>query len=290
MSSSIAADQADPQRIALYKGMEARQENEYERLRKQHELHMTAMDRVLIRAPLPKTKPIRILDSATGDGLWMVDALKEFPEASFVGTDIFQKHFEQIQNLPSAITFKVQSVMDEWPVEDQNAYDLVHQRYCLAMFNPEKESAIVKRLFGLVKSGGFIQLVDADLVSYDGGEEHPGMTRMMNYMQRGFTEAGMNPSPGPSIAGWLRESGAVDIQERVLSFPMGCQAATLEDQISTTNNLTNMIDNFAMIGSKTPNYWYTPEEFKSLKEAVVKEMAEIGNTWRFWVVTGQKPI
>lgn len=69
MTSSVAIDQADPQRAALYKGMEVRQHTEYDRLRIQHELHKDAMGGVLIRVPLSKTDAVRVLDSATGDGL-----------------------------------------------------------------------------------------------------------------------------------------------------------------------------------------------------------------------------
>ena len=307
---SVAADQADPTRGALYKGMEARQDSEYERLRMQHELHKTAMEGKLVRVPLSKDESVRILDSATGDGLWMVDVSATYPNAQFVGTDILQKHFEQLQNIPASITFKIQSVMDEWPTADKDAYDLVHQRYCLAMFSPVKGEGIVKRLFELVKPGGYIQLVDANLVGYDGGEEHPGMTRLMQFIKRAFTEAGMNPAPGPSLAAWLGKAGATDIEETVFSFPMGRLAATPQAQKSTTANLQAMIDNFAMIGSselrpratwhstqqiqcrrpqtETPGYWYSPTDFHTLKQAVVKEMAETGNTWRFLVVTGRR--
>jgi hypothetical protein len=188
---------------------------------------------------------------------WMVDVSKEYPNATFVGTDILEKHFQQLENIPASIDFKVQSVLEEWPAQDHGAYDLVHQRYCLAMFSPEKEEAMVGRLFGLVKPGGYIQLVDANLTGYDRGENHPGMSRMMDFIQRGFTEAGMNPAPGPFIADWLRKAGAVNIQETVLSFPLGCKASTKEAQVSTTENLTNMVDNFAMIGSsKKPSHLF----------------------------------
>jgi hypothetical protein len=207
------------------------------------------MDGELVRVPLSKTAPLRILDSATGDGLWMVDVSAKYPNAQFVGTDILQKHFGQLKNIPTSISFKIQSVMDEWPAEDHGAYDLVHQRYCLSMFSPEKDEGIVKRLFELVKPGGYIQLVDANLVGYDGGEAHPGMSKLMEFIQRGFTEAGMNPAPGPSISGWLRRAGATEIEETVLSFPMGRLAATPIARKSTKANLEAMIDNFAMIGS-----------------------------------------
>jgi gliotoxin biosynthesis N-methyltransferase len=304
---SVAADRADPSRTALYKGMEIRQQNEYERLRTQHELHKDAMQGELVRVPLSTTEPIRVLDSATGDGLWMEEVSKQYPNATFVGTDINTKHFEQLKGLPASISFRIQSVMDPWPVEDHGAYDLVHQRYCLAMFSLQKDEQIVKKLFELVKPGGFIQLVDANLLGYDGGEQHPGMDQMMAYMKRGFEEAGMNAAPGPLVASWLRNSGAVDVQDNVFSFPMGSMAATPEAQTNTTSNLSAMIDNFAMIGSskccissincpyktsltaaEIPNYWFSQDQFKALKEAVLEEMENTGNTWRFNVVTARK--
>jgi SAM-dependent methyltransferase len=251
MSDSVKHDESDPVRAPLYAGMAVRQQNEYDRLRTQHELHKAAMKGQLIRVPLSQDRPVRVLDSATGDGLWIVDVAKQYPKATFVGTDIVPKHFEQLKDLPSSISFKIQSVLEDWPEEDHGAFDLVHQRYCLAMFSPEKDAAIVSRMFKLVKPGGYIQLVDANLLGYDGGDAHPGMTRMMRYMQRGFTDANMNPAPGPNLAEWVKAAGALDVKEEVLSFPMGCLAATNADQQNTTSNLVNMIDNFAMIGSST---------------------------------------
>ncbi|KUL91014.1 hypothetical protein ZTR_00887 [Talaromyces verruculosus] len=267
---SVAADRADPRRAALYKGMEVRQENEYERLRMQHELHKNAMNGELIQVSLSKSEPIRVLDSATGDGLWMKDVAEQYPNATFVGTDINATHFEQIKDVPSSISFKIQS------------------RYCLAMFNPQKEEEIVCRLFDLVKPGGRIQLINANLLGYDGGLQHPSMDQMMSYMERGFREAGMNAAPGPLIAGWLQKAGAVDVQDRVFSFSMGRLAATPEAQVSTSSNLCTVIDNFAMIGSKIPGYWFSQGQFKALKEAVLEEMEITGNTWRFYVVTATK--
>ncbi|KAM3067782.1 hypothetical protein ACMFMG_011516 [Clarireedia jacksonii] len=81
MNFSIATDKTDPQRKALYKAMEIRQKNEYERLRMQHELRKGAMGGVLVRVPLSKQMPTRILDSATEDGLSAPDDFKLLKEA-----------------------------------------------------------------------------------------------------------------------------------------------------------------------------------------------------------------
>ncbi|EPE30773.1 S-adenosyl-L-methionine-dependent methyltransferase [Glarea lozoyensis ATCC 20868] len=289
MTSSTGSAQLDPAYGDFLKGMALRQETEYERLRLQHELHKTAMSGKLVQVPLSTTRPLRILDSGTGDGTWMVDVSKQYPQAELVGTDIFQKHFEQLKDVPKCISFKVQSVLDDWPAEDHEAYDLVHQRYCLAQFSAEKDAAIVMRLFGNVKPGGYLQIVDANLGGFDGGEGHEAMVKAMDYFIKAFTEHGLEPRPGPSAAEWMRQAGAVDIHEEVMSFNVGIKATTPEDQTGTTVNLTTIIDNFAAIGSRDPNYWYTPNDFMALKNGIIEEMAKTGNTWRFWVITGKKP-
>lgn len=106
-------EMADPTRAPLYKGMELQQNNEYERLRRQHILHRQVLGNKLIRVPLPSDKPIQILDSGTGDGLWMLDAAAEYPNATFVCTDLQLAHFKQIKDLPSKISFKVQNLLND---------------------------------------------------------------------------------------------------------------------------------------------------------------------------------
>jgi methylase of polypeptide subunit release factors len=96
-------DAADAVRQAMYAQLVVQGEDEYVRLRLQHELLTRAMGGQLIRAPMPPAP--RILDSATGDGLWMVEALKAHPDATLRGTDLDTKHFQRLQHLPSAISF-----------------------------------------------------------------------------------------------------------------------------------------------------------------------------------------
>jgi len=307
MVSSLEQDQADPFRAGFYKGMEVRQNDEYGRLRRQHLLHKTVMNDKLIRVPLPHdSRSLKILDSGTGDGLWMLDASDEYPNATFVGTDLFAKHFEQIQNLmPPNISFKVQNLLDDWPTEDDRAYDLVHQRYCLAQFTEEKDNEITKNMWNLVKPGGYIQFVEADMMSFEGGENHSGLTRFMAFVNKAFPQAKMNHRPGPGIKHWLENAGASGVQEEVFAFKMGAAATSEEMRKATTENMNAIISNFAMVGSSEffkspkqdlridaisgwPNYWYTPEDFKILADEVGNEMETTGNTWKFWLVTAKK--
>ena len=92
-------------RQALYAQVATQGEDEYVRLRLQHELLARAMGGRLIRAPIPADP--KILDSATGDGLWMMEVSREVPGATFCGADLEARHFEHAKNRPSNITFGI---------------------------------------------------------------------------------------------------------------------------------------------------------------------------------------
>ncbi|CAG8975304.1 hypothetical protein HYALB_00010546 [Hymenoscyphus albidus] len=268
MTSSTGSVQPAPSFDDFLKGIYLRQEDEYERLRLQHELHKTAISGELVRVPLSKTDPLRILDSGTGDGTWMVDVLKHYPNAEL--------HFEQLKDIPSSISLKVQNVLDEWPAEDQNAYDLVHQRYCLTQFSAEKGAAIIKRLYGNVKPGGYLQIVESNITGFDRGDGVDGrennveIIKAMDYFNKEFTRRGLKPRPGPSAGEWMHKAGAVEADEKIMSFDVGIKAATLEEQTSTITNITAIIDNFAAMGARDPNYWFKPDDFKALKQGVIE--------------------
>ncbi|KAF1979680.1 hypothetical protein BU23DRAFT_563076 [Bimuria novae-zelandiae CBS 107.79] len=94
--------------------------------------------------------------------------------------------------------------------------------------------------------------------------------------------------PGPSLVKWLEQVDGTNIKEKILSFKMGVAAEDEESRHETIDNIGAMVSMFAMFCSKIPGYWYTPEDFKVLADAVSREMETIGNTWKFWVVTAQK--
>lgn len=183
----------------------------------------------------------------------------------------------------------MQNVLEEWPSEEKEKFDLVHQRYCLSQFSVEKNTAVIKRLFGLVKPGGWIQIVESDLGAFDRGEGHEGMERACEYFVKAFKEAGLTTDPGPRAENWMKDAGAKDVKVEVFEFPVGVKAGTMEDQLNSTKLLVNIVDNFTMIGKSRADYWYTPEDFRRLREGMLEELATVGNTWRFWVVVGRKP-
>jgi hypothetical protein len=74
VESPLNSSSNAPSETGFQKGVNIAQNDEYGRLRRQHPLHKHVMNDKLIQVPFPASRPIKILDSATGDGLWMLDA------------------------------------------------------------------------------------------------------------------------------------------------------------------------------------------------------------------------
>jgi hypothetical protein len=251
METPLNSSSNAPSETGFHKGVNIAQNDEYGRLRRQHLLHKHVMNDKLIRVPFPSSRPIKILDSATGDGLWTLDAGDEYPHATFVGTDVSYQHFCQIPcNLnPGNISFEVQNLLGEWPAEDKEAYDLVHQRYCLALFTPAQDQEIIERLWELVKPGGYIQFVESDMMIFQRGPEHAGMTRFMTFAEKAFPMAGMNHRPGPAVKGWLESAGAKDVREEEFEFKTRAAAASEEMRKVIAEHVNATIGNMARAAS-----------------------------------------
>lgn len=120
-----------------------------------------------------------------------------------------------------------------------------------------------------------------------------------------YAKANLNHRPGPGLVKWLEQAGARNIKEEIYSIKIGAAADTVALENETAANVASIIDEFAMIVSSKyeityravqatnsdvewPGYWYTPEDFKNLSNAVSTEMKTAGNVWKFWLVTAQK--
>jgi hypothetical protein len=134
------------------------------RLRAQHDIVRSALGGKLIHCPIDLSRPnLRILDSATADGYFLFDLwcteLGDPDSAVLIGTDIAQ--FPELSDYPPNITLKRQNIMEDWPTEWEGTFDLAHQKNVIVHTGTFQEAVkVVRRLAGLVKPGGWIQIVD----------------------------------------------------------------------------------------------------------------------------------
>jgi hypothetical protein len=138
---------------------------------------------------------------------------------TYVGTDITESYFPAPSTLPKNISLHVQSITKPWPVEWNSSFDLVHQRFALPAAGKDGIANAVKNLVGLVKPGGWIQLIDADHSIYTG----PAMRDMWLVMKEIFAQMNLPDDLAKNVKGWLIANELEDVQERILDVPLGAK-------------------------------------------------------------------
>ncbi|KAF2120576.1 S-adenosyl-L-methionine-dependent methyltransferase [Lophiotrema nucula] len=192
--------------------------DEITRLSYNHALFKDAMGGNLVLAPIDfSSGPKRILDSATADGLWLRDLAATCPvDHEFTGTDINPAQFPK--DSVANFSYRVQDVHGDWPVDWNSRFDLVHQRLGLAASGPRTQD-VVKNMARLVRPGGWIQFVEAD--DHESSDAGPMWKQNMILFRDLFKAMGSRYSSGDEIAGWLRDVGFEDVEEKVFGLRFG---------------------------------------------------------------------
>ncbi|RUS19808.1 S-adenosyl-L-methionine-dependent methyltransferase [Endogone sp. FLAS-F59071] len=97
---------------------------------------------------------IRVLDVGCGAGIWSVDMARDFPNSTFVGTDIVSKF---TTSHPPNCRFVVANTLEGLPFED-NYFHYVFQRKMAVAFSIEDWAKAIRELIRVTKPGGYIEL------------------------------------------------------------------------------------------------------------------------------------
>lgn len=191
-------------------------EEEMRRLSNQHLVIKQAGGGQLLFVPLDlSVGGLRVLDSGTADGTWILDVHSQAPGNTFLGTDIDATKFPT--QPPEAVTFQVQDIRAPWPEALNESFDLVHQRLVLPSAGAFLSTA-VKSLCGLVKKGGWIQLIESEYEAEDVG---PALKNLNSLIKDIFKKMGASASMAQDIAPVLKEEGFVDIQDKIITMRLG---------------------------------------------------------------------
>lgn len=117
------------------------------------------------------------------------------------------------------------NIAHEWPVDMKSTFDLVHQRLTLPGAVPTSLSQVIRQLFGLLKPGGWIQLVEAEQEGPDSG---PVFQEFLDLVRGLFTVTGAGWHYARVMRGWLEEAGAVDVEECVVDMAFGAKNSSKE--------------------------------------------------------------
>ncbi|KAF2729061.1 putative methyltransferase SirN-like protein [Polyplosphaeria fusca] len=256
------------------------------RLSFQHEVLKQNVGK-LVLAPLDLTTPnLRIVDSATADGLWLRDLATSLPpSATLIGTDIVESYFPPKEDWPSNVTLSIQSITKPWPSDMNSTFDLVHQRFALPAAGRSGLKAALHGLIGLVKPGGWIQLVEADHSVFTG----PAMEELFELVKVVFGAMDVGYAHARELKDLLIEAGMEDVHEDVRDVPLGATNPDAEMARKSAYAYTLGAKGIVQAGKATGCEWST-ERLDALEPSVEKELQDAGGVSRAYYVWARKPV
>ncbi|KAL1987799.1 hypothetical protein VTN96DRAFT_2202 [Rasamsonia emersonii] len=263
-------------------------EEEAERLDLCHEMTLTIMGRKLFLAPIGKS-PQRVLDLATGTGIWAIQFADEYPSAEVIGNDLSPI---QPTMVPPNLRFLVDDIEAEW-VDDGTPYDFIHARYLCYSIKDFKK--LLKQCYKHTKPGGWVEFQDWDALarSEDGSMKGTALEKYYEACIPAFEKAGYPTRPGPHLEEWFREAGFVDIHVQKYRVPGGPWPKDQYYKNIGTWMLLNLESAYraAAMAVLTRFESWKPEEVEVLAAGALRDIKnpKIHALADFYVVYGRKP-
>ncbi|ORY59177.1 S-adenosyl-L-methionine-dependent methyltransferase [Pseudomassariella vexata] len=186
---------------------------EQDRLDFQHEIFRIAFDGALTLAPIGE--PSRVLDIATGTGIWAFEFAESYPNSQVVGTDL--SLIQPPRNIPNC-TFVREDSEELWVHGFK--FDYIHMRQVCTCF--DNDMAVIQQAFNHLNEGGWMEIQDGylELNSIDGTTEGTSLQRFIDLVHSGFRAMGRDLLKAKYYKKWLIQAGFVDICEKRLPVPI----------------------------------------------------------------------
>ncbi|KAL1989585.1 hypothetical protein VTN49DRAFT_6782 [Thermomyces lanuginosus] len=190
-------------------------EKENDRLDMLHEFFLQVLHRKLYLAPIKS--PQRVIDLATGTGIWAIDFADQHPQAQVIGCDLSPT---QPSLVPPNVKFLIDDIESEWAYES-DPFDFIHARNLLVSI--KDYGKLVKQCYRSVKPGGWVEIQDYDGYPYseDGSFKGTELQRYYDEVFSAFDDAGYETRPGPKLEQWFKDAGFINIHVEKFVLPYG---------------------------------------------------------------------
>lgn len=256
---------------------------ELERLANNHAVFKDAMGQKLLFAPVDlHTSGKRILDSGAADGTWLRDLRASVlpAEHAYFGNDIEPELFpDDSQGLQ---LFK-QSISEPWPDALKGSFDLVHQRLVLAGSHPMKVADVIAKLVGLVKPGGWLELMELDI--FTPAATGPALTDMYRLMREMFLAMGLGDYVN-DLKGAAERAGLREVQERKVLCEIGASAKP-ELREKSMNGMVSAVAPLVAVAVNLP-LSFEKAELEGLEARLREELESQGGIFEMRAVWGQR--
>ncbi|ETS85143.1 hypothetical protein PFICI_03168 [Pestalotiopsis fici W106-1] len=237
----------------------------------------------------PIQSPKRVLDVATGTGIWALEFAQQHPESEVIGSDLTQ--IQPTSELPN-LSFVQEDSEEQW-IHDR-PFDYIHFRYVYTCF--DSPQTVIKLAWENLAPGGFIEFQDAtmELHSNKGPAhiENNPLKRLFDLAIQGAAAQGRNIVVSRFYKQWLLEAGFVDVVEIKLAVPINEWHPSMRLKRVGQYSSRMLIDNLGGVAWKMLSVYGLSDE--EINETVVQAKPELRNLdleafFPFWVVYGRKP-
>ncbi|KAL1971475.1 hypothetical protein VTN31DRAFT_2096 [Thermomyces dupontii] len=263
-------------------------ESENDRLDMMHELCLQLLHRRLYLAPIKN--PQRVIDLATGTGLWAIDFADQHPQAEVIGCDLSPI---QPTLVPPNVKFLVDDIESDWAYEN-DPFDYIHARYLAVSI--KNFGRLLKQCYQSVKPGGWVEFQDWDgyPISDDGSIDGTGLRRYYDEVYSAFEKAGYEVRPGPKLEQWFKDAGFVNIHVEKFVIPYGVWPKDPHlKKVGAWNQAqaeANGFEGFAMAALTRYKNWSKEEVMILASQARADgRNRNIHMMFNFFVVYGQRP-
>ncbi|KAF1995368.1 S-adenosyl-L-methionine-dependent methyltransferase [Amniculicola lignicola CBS 123094] len=265
-------------------------DEESDRLDLYHHIQTLRLGGELHLAPIGDN-PQRILDVATGTGIWAIDMGDKYPSAEILGNDLSPT---QPSLVPPNVKFEVDDIEDEWVYSSK--FDFIHARYLTCSIRDWPK--LVRQIWKNTKPGGWVEFQDFETGFYTSanGDFTPDspLGDWCNKLADAVRSFGIEPDPGPKIEGWVKEVGFTNVVAKTLPLPVGTWPKDKTLKEIGAFNLIMYLDNLEAITLRlwTTAFGWSAEEVKvlcaQLRPLFKNPRARMQHNW--YVVYAQKPL
>lgn len=262
------------------------------RMNFQHELYLHVAGQRLYLAPLPQ-RVDRVLDLATGTGIWATQFADLHPESTVVGTDLSPIQPDWI---PANCFFEIDDAEDEWTFGEP--FDYIHARSIFCCF--ADPARLIREAYRHLSPGGWLEIQDPDFPlrfvdpRVEPGGEDPGdsataaestpaaslpplpaMRRWMALLMEAAARAGRPWTNGQHYRRWMEEAGFEDVRQVTFYWPTSPWAKTIHHKITAQFLMENARYGVEAVSLRTlSSLGLSYEEIAELCGAVKEEFGD----------------
>ncbi|MGE5333148.1 MAG: class I SAM-dependent methyltransferase [Nitrososphaerota archaeon] len=224
----VVLDRLPDQRFRLFGGRQHLAALPYPLPKDMDEINRLDFQHFLLRTGLhgnylaPLGQPTDILDVGCGSGRWAMEMAALFPRARVVGVDIVPPSSDTsslgqgLDTRPNNYRFIAGNILEGLPFPDAS-FDYVHQRLLITAIPRDRWPAVIQELVRVTRPGGWVELAECG-AAQDGGSGYMALWQSwIDFLARRDVDFTM----GKHIGQLLSSGGLVNVQQRVLNFPMG---------------------------------------------------------------------